>query len=252
MAAVASPADSFHPVPDLPDIGAALRDARHTRHLTVAEAAEATNVRDSYLEALENDDSLDAFPAPVYARFFLREYARFLGLDEAPLLQAQEAQGGTRDPSIEVPSPAVPPPKRWGARVLAVAAVAGLVTVAATSLWPHHAARTGTPPAPSAGRSSAPPPSKPTTAPAKPHAIQAVLTFSARCWVQATVDGKVKAQQTYSPGASLRLQGHALLLRLGYPSGANLRINGRHIPTGGSSASTLSFVWRNGQVVRTG
>jgi DNA-binding SARP family transcriptional activator len=46
----------------------------------VAEAAEKTRISAKYLRALEEDAGPEAFPAPAYARFFLREYAEFLGL----------------------------------------------------------------------------------------------------------------------------------------------------------------------------
>jgi hypothetical protein len=41
-----------------------------------------------YLEALEGDASLGAFPSPTYARLFLRTYARYLDLDEETLVEA--------------------------------------------------------------------------------------------------------------------------------------------------------------------
>src|SRR5919109_2017501 len=65
-----------------PDAAHILRAARERRGESIEEASEATRISTEYLDALERDAPLSAFPAPVYARFFLRQYARHLQLDE--------------------------------------------------------------------------------------------------------------------------------------------------------------------------
>ncbi len=61
-------------------LGALLREARERAGLATSDIAERTHVRKAYLEALENED-LDALPEDVYARNFLRLYARTVGVD---------------------------------------------------------------------------------------------------------------------------------------------------------------------------
>ncbi|MGH2725770.1 MAG: helix-turn-helix domain-containing protein, partial [Actinomycetota bacterium] len=68
------------------DLGSALRRGRRRRKVSLERAARETRIGVRYLKALETGASLDAFPAPMYARAFLREYARFLRLDPEPLL----------------------------------------------------------------------------------------------------------------------------------------------------------------------
>jgi cytoskeleton protein RodZ len=68
-------------------IGAQLEQARESRRLSLADAAQATAIRRYFLQALEGDD-FDALPSRVHARGFLRNYAVYLGLDPAPLLEA--------------------------------------------------------------------------------------------------------------------------------------------------------------------
>jgi hypothetical protein len=48
----------------------------------------ATRIAARYLEALEMDAPLEAYPGPVYARMFLRTYANHLGLDDASMIEA--------------------------------------------------------------------------------------------------------------------------------------------------------------------
>lgn len=68
-------------------IGDTLRAARRARGLSLSDAAHATRVRETYLTALEQGD-FAALGGDVYARGFLRSYARFLGLDPEPLVRA--------------------------------------------------------------------------------------------------------------------------------------------------------------------
>jgi cytoskeletal protein RodZ len=67
-------------------IAAMLRRARMRRGTKIEVAARDTCISIGYLSALEEGAPLGAFPAPVYARGFLREYARYLGLDPEPLV----------------------------------------------------------------------------------------------------------------------------------------------------------------------
>lgn len=77
------PPDRREPDPggDDVDLGDLLREARTSRGLTLAEVERDTRISRSYLEALEGG-RYEVLPAPVYARGFVRSYARYLGLDE--------------------------------------------------------------------------------------------------------------------------------------------------------------------------
>ncbi len=66
-------------------IGAFLAAKRGERGLTLQQASSATHIRVEHLNALEADEP-EILPAPVYARGYLRTYARFLGLDEESLI----------------------------------------------------------------------------------------------------------------------------------------------------------------------
>jgi len=68
------------PVPESDGLGAALRDARERAGLDLSEISARTHVRKAYLEALEAED-LGSLPEDVYARNFLRLYARTVDMD---------------------------------------------------------------------------------------------------------------------------------------------------------------------------
>jgi len=69
------------------ELGRALFQARVARGLTIEDAERDTRISKRYLEALERED-FPAFPAPFYARAFLRTYAQYLGLDATQLMAA--------------------------------------------------------------------------------------------------------------------------------------------------------------------
>lgn len=60
--------------------GAWLRRQRELREITLREIADASKISLRYLEALETD-RFDLLPASVFARGFLREYSRYVGLN---------------------------------------------------------------------------------------------------------------------------------------------------------------------------
>lgn len=100
------PNETNHKPISVVDAPATLRRAREGRGESVAQASEGTRISVTYLEALEGDASIDVYPSALYARFFLREYARYLGLDEAPLLEAFSHRHGLPD---EAPPPGPSP-----------------------------------------------------------------------------------------------------------------------------------------------
>jgi len=65
--------------------GAFLAAKRGERGLTLQQASSATRIRLEHLRALEADEP-ELLPAPVYARGYVRTYARYLGLDEESLV----------------------------------------------------------------------------------------------------------------------------------------------------------------------
>jgi cytoskeletal protein RodZ len=68
------------------ELGNTLSRARRARGITLEDAERDTHVSRRYLQALETED-FSVFPAPVYARGFLRTYSRYLGLNPEELIR---------------------------------------------------------------------------------------------------------------------------------------------------------------------
>jgi cytoskeleton protein RodZ len=118
---------------DAPSVGSMLRAERERRGLTHKELAGVTRIQQHLLGYLE-EDRFGEFPAEVFARGFLRNYARELGLDEREVVERYLEQTGIeRDPvrvSLETgaveavsrsPGFKFPDPARLGAAAYAVA-----------------------------------------------------------------------------------------------------------------------------------
>src|SRR6266550_134447 len=67
-------------VSELASFGEELRREREIRGISLKEIADATKISKRFLEAIERNDH-KTLPAPVFTRGFVREYARYLGLN---------------------------------------------------------------------------------------------------------------------------------------------------------------------------
>jgi cytoskeleton protein RodZ len=77
------------------DIGLALKAAREFRGLTTQDVADATRIRQSYIEALE-DMRLEDLPSRPFTIGYVRAYAGLLGLDGDAAVPASRPTRPTR------------------------------------------------------------------------------------------------------------------------------------------------------------
>jgi cytoskeletal protein RodZ len=73
------------------ELGHILREARENKGLTLAQVQSEIRINSKFLAALETGE-YHRLPTPVHVRGFLRNYARFLGLDPQPLLDRYEVR----------------------------------------------------------------------------------------------------------------------------------------------------------------
>src|SRR5512140_329539 len=76
----AMPENDPQPHSELASFGEELRREREIRGISLKEIADATKISKRFLEAIERNDH-KTLPAPVFTRGFVREYARYLGLN---------------------------------------------------------------------------------------------------------------------------------------------------------------------------
>lgn len=109
-----------------------LQRARQARGLTLEEVERDTRISHRYLQALENEN-FGLLPAPVYARGFLRTYARYLGLEPANLLPLFPV-GYVEEPALQ-PWPKVKTPRTWPSSGLLAGAVVGVLILIVVLLY---------------------------------------------------------------------------------------------------------------------
>ena len=77
------------------ELGSRLREARENQGLSLEQVEEVTRIRRVFLEALE-EERFDELPGDVYTKGFIRNYARFLGLDPEELLAEYRSLTGEK------------------------------------------------------------------------------------------------------------------------------------------------------------
>ena len=222
-------ADS-EPIP----FGGWLRRQRELRQVSLREIADVTKISIRYLEALE-DDRFDVLPAPVFAKGFLREYARYVGLDPDEVVNTYlTAQSEARP---EESTESRPPRSKRSSRewtsglLLALAVVVVLALVALVAFYAERS-REAPPPVPPAIATPPPAALPEPVVEAEATVAQAPLVvtmdFAEDCWVEATVDGQRRLSELHVQGESLMLEADELVvLTLGNARAVRIEVNGR-------------------------
>jgi transcriptional regulator with XRE-family HTH domain len=117
------PESDSQPHSELASFGEELRREREIRAISLKEIADATKISKRFLDAIERNDH-KTLPAPVFTRGFVREYARYLGLNAEEMVNRYN-YAAAGDDRIEksahldrlTPKPSetpLPPPKKRG------------------------------------------------------------------------------------------------------------------------------------------
>jgi cytoskeleton protein RodZ len=86
---------------ELASFGEELRREREIRGISLKEIADATKISKRFLDAIERNDH-KTLPAPVFTRGFVREYARYLGLNAEEMVNRYNF-ASANDDRIEKP-----------------------------------------------------------------------------------------------------------------------------------------------------
>jgi transcriptional regulator with XRE-family HTH domain len=215
-------------------VGERLHRARTGRGLSLDRVAEDTKIDRSCLEALERDLPPHDHHRGIYARIFLREYARYLGLNAKPLVETYRITHPQPDrPLIGGPAPIERRPSRWLARGLVGASIVTLAVLTAINVRqdiPQEEGIGGVPlrrtvPRPAAPAS--PPPASPSSA-EEPRGIRLVLRVTdAPAWVRVIRGDRVLLEETLEPGSVQRFRAPRRLgFVLGNAGAVRLEANG--------------------------
>lgn len=234
-------------------IGPHLRSARKTRGLDLSEVAQETRIHRHYLEALERDAPPKDFPAPIYARAFLREYARHLGLDPEPLVDAYRS--AHVEPEVGPIGPPMPIERPRSRRVASALAAGSVAVLLAIVVFGGDGERPLLPrPSPSAP--SATPAQGPLPAPGLGNERPVALVLSLRvverpCWVHVARNGRDLFRGLLQPGAERTFRdSRRLEFTLGDAGAVRLTLSGKRLGAPGQDGEVYraAVVLRNGRV----
>lgn len=226
--------------------GAWLRRQREVREIGLREIAESSKISLRYLEAMEQD-RFEILPAPVFAKGFLREYARYVGLDPDDVVNHYLAAQTLDDDSKE-PEQVRPRSLGNGSYVLYLASAAAVVFIVVGALAALLRKDSGRaeirPPMAAPALVAAPSAPKQVTAGGDdaPMPLRVTLDFTQSCWVDAFVDGERQVSELRIQGESLRLEAERdVSLILGNVAGAGIEVNGVPFTTGAQNGETIEI-----------
>ncbi|CEP68708.1 Domain of unknown function DUF4115 [Moorella glycerini] len=233
-------------------VGEMLRAARQEKGISLREVEEATKIRLRYLEALEKGN-YDQIPGRVYALGFVRNYARFLGLDVQAVVQqfkqeypSDEDNYPTEESSLTATGLSPGKRKRW----LLVPAVL-LVLWSINWLYNHYRPSLEQRPSPPPVTEPAPvtpepqqPVAQPPPAATTPRAqgVEVKIRASGDCWVGVTIDGKNDFTGTLKAGENKVFQGkEKIIVTLGSAGAVEITVNGQVQPPLGRVGDVVTF-----------
>lgn len=251
-------------LPPLQETVPDLKTLREASGLSLTDIFAQTRVGLINLEAVENGD-FDRLPPPVYARDFIRKYARTVGIDEKPILHRYEKYLEGQQPTIEETEIRKPWPEtgrryRFLIASLAAVIIAG-VLVSALFLYDKGGKPAGELPSPAevipgpAPAATVPAPSAATTTegsvpvgapgPAGPpstakDAYRLVIETREPTWIRVTEDRNRTFEAILKPGEKIeRTASDHFWLDIGNAGGIDLTFQGKPLGSPGKSGQVL-------------
>lgn len=220
------------------DLGSALQRAREQAGFSLPDMAARTRIPLKTLRAIE-ENNFAAVPSGIFARSFIRTYAREVGVDPGEAIAEyramtepihESAPQMTEEPSIDddLRSSSYDPEllssrPGWGYALIAAAVLIGVI-----SMNRNDAAERAAAPAPVA----VPPVTVSAAAPQPVATAGAAVRIEMRadglCWVRAVADGQTVVARLLQPGEAQTVSAEReVVLRIGDPSALSYSINGR-------------------------
>lgn len=250
---------------ELASFGEELRREREIRGISLKEIADATKISKRFLEALEGNDH-KTLPAPVFTRGFVREYARYVGLNVEEMVNRYNFAAANDDriekpPQVEKyaktpprdisPKPA---PKRGippaYAKVDRNAILLGviLILVAAAAYWAvqlkqrrdaAEAAATTEPVVTS--KTAAVPPPAPAPKPVDDSMLRMTIEATGSSWLELEADGTRAFYGDFKAGQrqEFEAKNEFTFTRVGNAAGLTLVINGVPVPPLGEQGEVI-------------
>lgn len=238
------------------DIGNILRETRERKGLSLSDIENETKIRAKYLAALEAEDFKE-IPGEAYVIGFLRNYARFLGLDADELVNRYKSQ--IKDNEIELSLPSQTEPSQlseteerrslWGvflkrkdlvlSIILVILIILALIMGLLRGNTSHRQQSTTHKTVVN---------TSPNTKVNQSQFLTLELVATDKCWVRVTTDGTEKFTGMLYPGMNKKFQAkNTISLRLGNAGGVQVIYNGKIMPPLGKKGAVVEKEFRKSE-----
>lgn len=226
-------------------IGERLRNEREKKKISLENISQHTKIVTRYLKALEDED-FTVFPAEVYLRGCLRNYAQYLGLDAEELLRIYVTQYEIK--KGEIPPTTKKRPKVKRLFLFTILAAGGIIILLGWELSSYLGSRPvsqDTVPIPITTPTPVEVIITPETTTPVPAPVVLESLATAEVWIQVTIDDKDIINETLHPGDKRTWEAQDnIKLWVGNAGGLELKFNGTSLgPLGkpGQVRSNLTF-----------
>ena len=250
-------------------VGDILRREREKQGLTIADIEKGTSIRGLYIEHIERGN-IGELPGLVYAKGFVRNYAKFLRLNAEALVQQFAEENGSTPPPVPAESESAP--RRislstvgdeslssisiggtsssyasiFGKLAAGIIVLAALVGggVAAISAINSPAQVPAAPPVkteqPAAPTAAAEADASDTARAAHTDGVNVSVTLAERCWTEVSVDGKSVFEGIIEKGKTESWKGkESVVIRAGNAGALDVTFNGRKLGKFGDNGEVL-------------
>ncbi len=226
------------------EIGKTLQETREALGLSLEAVEEETKIRRKYIQALEQEQ-FQVLPGPIYAKAFLKNYAKFLGIKVEEIMEEYRLQFSAQTVPEETVAPPVEKvrvkaktqeqPRYWLYAVSAIIIIGVIVSIiyGTKGMWQQRPADDGSDQL-QAGEQNQLPAQQPLPGQAdvaKEASVKVVLNVkSDRCWIRVDVDGTPSFQGELTANQSKEFEGkEKVAFTLGNAGVVEVIVNGQNM-----------------------
>jgi|GEM_PF-251265 len=237
--------------------GTWLRRQREMREIELQDIASQTKISLRYLKAMEQD-RFDVLPAAVFARGFLKEYSRYVGLNADEVVNyylaahhgGEVGGDGVDDEPISMSTESRGPVSKTFLIALVLALLVAVVVYFYFYQRSNESHEEAQPPpiaAPASPLEDLPPePEQDQPADAQAAPLVVTLDFTQECWLEAQVDRAQRTSRLFVAGESLQLEAQEIVVleNVGNVDGVQVQVNGEpfELPSTGSGATARDVI----------
>jgi cytoskeletal protein RodZ len=239
------------------EIGKTLKEARETMGLSLEAVEEETKIRRKYIQALEREE-FQVLPGPIYAKAFLKNYAKFLGIKVEEVMEEYRLQYPDQTAPEETLAPPVEKvrvkaktktqerPRYWVYVISAIIIIGVIISIlyGTKGMWQKSPVDTGSDQLQAGEQNQLPAPQQPlpgqVEAP-KASSVKVALNIkNDRSWVRVVVDGVPSFQGELAANQSKEFEGkEKIAFTLGNAGVVEVIVNGQNMGFLGSFGQVI-------------